>query len=54
MNNAKSLSAWLAAYLQNRGNYTGWEVSPKITLQGYFAAKGIIIDNSVFDFIIND
>jgi hypothetical protein len=52
MNNPKSLAAWVAASIQNDGNPTGWEVSPKIVLKAYFGAKGVILTDAIFTNII--
>jgi hypothetical protein len=54
MSNAKTITIWIAAYLENAGKYYGWDVSPSKVLIDHFRTKGIIMYPSDLDLIINN
>jgi hypothetical protein len=54
MSNNKTITIWIAAYLENAGKYYGWDVSPSDILIEHFRTKGIIMYPSDLDLIINN
>ena len=54
MSNPKTMSTWVAAYLEAAGKYTGWEAPPSIVLINHFRTKGIYLTADIFGSIVNN
>lgn len=54
MDSGKKLIIWIAAYLENSGQYTGWSSSPKDVLVKHFNAKGVPLGDATLDYIVNN